>query len=152
MVEYKDDSIFNATEQIITNTVNCVGAMGKGLALEFKKRYPEMFEEYKKLCNEGKIEIGIPWKWNHILNFPTKIHWRNPSHIRYIESGLNWIKNSYKDLGMKSIALPKLGCGNGGLEWEQVKVLIEETFKDVNDLKVVVYTKQENAEKLRNDI
>ena len=120
-------NIFNSKAQTIVNTVNCVGVMGKGIALVFKLRYPLMFDIYKKFCDEKHIGIGKLWLYNQqenrpwVLNFPTKFHWKYPSKMEYLEKGLNKFTETYKDKNIKSIAFPLLGTHNGGLEREAVK-------------------------------
>ncbi|CAA6801094.1 MAG: Unknown protein [uncultured Sulfurovum sp.] len=108
--------------------------MGKGIASDFKKLYPQMFEEYKQLCDTNKLNIGdlhlykTPNKW--ILNFPTKEHWRSPSKVEFIERGIQKLVADAHKLQVNDIAMPKLGCGNGGLDWEsQVKPIVEKYLK-----------------------
>lgn len=119
MITIVNGDLFNSKAQTIVNTINCVGAMGKGIALEFKKRYPEMYSKYLKLCDEGLIKIGSLWlyktpeKW--VLNFPTKDDWRNKSKVEYLELGLKKFVTTYKEKGITSIAFPLLGANNGGL-------------------------------------
>lgn len=118
-------NIFDTTMQTLVNTVNCVGVMGKGVALEFKKRFPDMFKEYVKLCEQKQVHPGQPYFYQDflgtsILNFPTKDHWRSPSKLEYIINGLDWFVANYQSYGITSIAFPPLGCGNGGLAWETV--------------------------------
>lgn len=144
-VKVVQGDLFTSSAQTLVNTVNCVGAMGKGIALEFKKRYPAMYKRYKQLCNEKRIQIGTLWlykdtddgKW--ILNFPTKDDWRNPSEIDYIISGLDKFMVSYKERGITSIAFPMLGCNNGGLDKSLVLMLMREYFKNCDDLDVEIY-------------
>lgn len=121
----KIGNIFESKSQTIVNTVNCVGVMGKGIAAEFKKRYPAMFREYKSLCNAGKVKLGEPYLYRDltsvgILNFPTKGHWRSASRIQDIEDGLDYFVEHYEEWGIESVAFPPLGCGNGGLKWDDV--------------------------------
>ena len=114
--------------------MNTVGVMGKGIALDFKRVYPEMFEQYQYYCESGMLDIGKLWlyktphKW--ILNFPTKKHWRNKSKVEYIEAGLEKFADTYDSKGIVSVSFPMLGCGNGELDWEiQVQPLMEEILK-----------------------
>ncbi len=121
----KIGDLFTSKCSTIVNTVNCVGVMGKGIALEFKKRYPEMFMDYVLKCDRGEVKPGIPYYFQEesdygILNFPTKDHWRSPSHLQYVIDGLDWFVDNYEKLNIKSIAFPPLGCGNGGLSWDVV--------------------------------
>jgi hypothetical protein len=103
--------------------------MGKGLASDMKRRYPEMFREYAKLCAARKLHVGQLWLWKGpnqwLLNFPTKRHWRNPSKLSYIEAGLKKFVDEYERRGIWEIAFPRLGCGNGNLDWEDVRPLME---------------------------
>ena len=143
IIYYPDKSIFDAKAQVITNTVNCVGVMGKGIAQEFKSRYPEMFEDYKARCSKGEVKAGVPYLWEgagqQVLNFPTKDHWRGSSRLEWIESGLLWVRQHYLTLGIGTIAFPPLGCGHGGLFWTDVKSLIEKYLGDLDDLLISVY-------------
>jgi O-acetyl-ADP-ribose deacetylase (regulator of RNase III) len=129
MLEYISGNLLDSPAQTLVNTVNTVGVMGKGIALEFKHRYPEMFERYAAFCKADKFKIGMlylyrtPNKW--VLNFATKKHWRNPSKLEYIETGLKKFVETYAEHGIISIAFPQLGCGNGGLEWSVVKPVME---------------------------
>ena len=120
----KIGNIFESKCSAIVNTVNCVGVMGKGIALEFKKRYPDMFMEYVLKCNRGEIKPGVPYVYQNdevcILNFPTKDHWRSPSRLSYVIDGLDWFVEHYERYNINSIAFPPLGCGNGGLTWNVV--------------------------------
>ena len=134
MIQYIRGNLFTSNAKVLINTVNTVGVMGKGIASDFKKYYPKMFEEYKELCNTNRLNIGdlhlykTSNKW--ILNFPTKEHWRSPSKIEFIEEGLKKLVKEAHKLQINDIAMPKLGCGNGGLDWEsQVKPLVEEYLK-----------------------
>ncbi len=140
MIEYIEGNIFNSPAQVIVNTVNTVGVMGKGLALSFKKRYPKMFDAYKHACDKHQLTVGklmlyyAPDHW--ILLFPTKENWRNPSKLEYLEAGLHKFVNTYADKGITSIAFPKLGCGNGELSWNDVKLVMEKYLKQ---LPITVY-------------
>lgn len=133
MIEYIEGDIFDSPAQVIVNTVNTVGVMGKGLALSFKKRYPDMFESYKKACEKHQLTIGklmLHQEADHwILLFPTKENWRNPSKLEYIEKGLMKFVSTYAEKHITSIAFPKLGCGNGELNWNLVRPLMEKYLK-----------------------
>lgn len=135
MLKYVRGDIFNSPAQVLVNTVNTVGVMGKGIALSFKKKYPEMFTIYRKACDKHQLVIGKLMLWygpdHWILNFPTKEHWRSPSKMEYIEKGLMAFQRKYADYNITSIAFPKLGCGNGELDWEQVKPLMEKYLKEL---------------------
>ena len=121
--------IFQSGAQTLVNTVNCVGVMGKGLALEFKKRYPGMYQDYVQRCKKGKVRLGEPYLFRqlelpNILNFPTKGHWRSVSRLDDIISGLDYLERHYKEWGIKSIAIPSLGCQQGQLDWRIVLPVI----------------------------
>lgn len=123
-------NIFNTKAQVVVNTVNCVGVMGKGIALVYKLRYPKMFDLYQEHCKSKLIGIGKLWLYKGepdapwVLNFPTKFHWKYPSKIEYVEKGLQKFLDTYKDQGIKSIAFPLLGAHNGGLDRDEVYQLM----------------------------
>lgn len=125
--------MFTSPAQCIVNTVNIVGVMGKGIALTFKEKYPDMFLEYKKACSEGILNIGNLMIWHandyDLLLFPTKEHWRGKSKLEYIERGLQKFLEIYEKEGITSIAFPKLGCGNGGLDWADVRPVMEKYLR-----------------------
>jgi len=121
--------LFASEAQTLVNTVNCVGVMGKGVALEFKKRFPSLFEDYAERCGRKQVKLGEPYLYRGagsklVLNFPTKGHWRSPSRLADIESGQDSFVKHYAEWGIASIAFPPLGCGNGGLEWAEVGPLV----------------------------
>jgi len=121
--------LFESRAQTLVNTVNCVGIMGKGVAAEFKKRFPAMFDDYKLRCDRGEVRLGEPYLYRDltgtmIVNFPTKDHWRSVSRLSDIENGLDFFASHYEQWGVRSAAFPPLGCGNGGLEWVEVGPLI----------------------------
>ncbi len=137
--------IFNSKAQTLINTVNCVGVMGKGIAAEFKKRYPEMFDDYISRCQKREVKPGIPYLFKtsslfvpQVVNFPTKTDWRAASHVEDIEKGLKILVSKYKEWGVKSIAVPPLGCGNGQLLWETVGPLIYKYLSKL-DIPVQMY-------------
>ncbi len=135
MIEYIEGNIFDSPAQVIVNTVNTVGVMGKGIALEFKNRYPQMFEKYKIACEKHTLTIGklmlVSAPDHMLLLFPTKENWRYPSRLSYIEQGLKRFCDNYAQRGITSIAFPKLGCGNGDLDWDEVRPLMEYYLKDL---------------------
>ncbi|NMA34658.1 MAG: macro domain-containing protein [Clostridiaceae bacterium] len=135
MIEYIEGDIFKSPAQVIVNTVNTMGVMGKGLALEFKQRYPEMFAQYRTACEKKQLTIGKLMLWYApdywILLFPTKENWRKPSKLEYIEKGLIKFVQTYADKSITSIAFPKLGCGNGELNWDDVRPLMENYLKNL---------------------
>jgi O-acetyl-ADP-ribose deacetylase (regulator of RNase III) len=130
MITYVVGDLFQSPARVLVNAVNTVGVMGKGVAEEFKRCFPDMFAQYQALCDGGQFAVGQLWlyktphKW--ILNFPTKAHWRDPSRLEYVEAGLQKFADSYADQGITSISFPLLGCGAGGLDWPtQVRPLME---------------------------
>lgn len=134
MVKYITTSLFESPAQSIVNTVNIVGAMGKGIAKEFKRIYPDMFSQYRELCDKGELDIGRLhiYRTNNkiIINFPTKKHWRSPSKLEYVESGLGAFVKGFVEYGISSVSFPQLGTGNGELDWEsQVRPVMEKYLK-----------------------
>ena len=133
MIEYINGNIFESPAQVIVNTVNTVGVMGKGIALAFKQRYPDMFVAYREMCEKNLLTVGKLMLWNApdhmVLLFPTKENWRNPSKTDYIERGLQRFVNTYAEKNITSIAFPKLGCGNGELNWDDVRPVMERYLK-----------------------
>ena len=118
-------NLFESEMQTIVNAVNCVGVMGKGVALEFKKRFPDMYEDYVVRCKGKQVRPGEPYLYHRaltpwILNFPTKDHWRSVSHLSDIVAGLEYLEGHYHEWEITSLAVPALGCGNGQLEWRIV--------------------------------
>lgn len=142
MITYVKGDLFSSPAQILVNTVNTVGVMGKGIALEFKQRYPDMFCMYKDLCDEERLKIGSLFLWKKsekwVLLFPTKKHWKQPSELEYIEQGLIKFANNWDSLGADSIAFPRLGCGNGNLDWEEVRPLMEKYLKSI-PMQIYIY-------------
>ncbi len=121
--------LFESRTQTLVNTVNRVGVMGKGVALEFKKRFPANFEDYAARCERKAIRMGEPYPFHDpsgrlIVNFPTKDHWRSPTKVSDVETGLDHFVRHYLEWGIQSVAFPPLGCGNGGLEWSEVGPLM----------------------------
>jgi O-acetyl-ADP-ribose deacetylase (regulator of RNase III) len=117
--------LFASEAQTLVNTVNTVGVMGKGIALGFRERFPDMYRDYVHRCDLGEVKLGRPYLWTPILppwvlNFPTKEHWRGRANLEEIVHGLEYLEANYKAWGIKSLAVPPLGCGEGGLEWEIV--------------------------------
>lgn len=141
-IHYTTGDIFASNAQVIVNPVNCRGVMGAGLALAFKQRYPEMFEVYVQECRSGQLRIGQPTLYRvsqpWILNFPTKDHWRNPAKLEYIEQGLQFFAANYRQMGITSIAFPKLGAGLGKLSWERVRALMV-SYLEPLECEVIIY-------------
>ncbi|GAB4266246.1 type II toxin-antitoxin system antitoxin DNA ADP-ribosyl glycohydrolase DarG [Thermincola ferriacetica] len=128
MIKFVIGDILESEAECLVNTVNCEGYMGKGIAYQFKLRFPEMNKDYVEACKKGKLKIGslhyFREKNKTIVNFPTKNKWREKSKIEYIEKGLSELTKLLPELNIKSIAIPPLGCGNGGLSWFDVKPII----------------------------
>ena len=150
MIEYIKGDIFDLDVEAIVNPVNCVGVMGAGLAKEFKIRYWDNYVLYKDTCNAGQAKMGRMMVYRYpdnskalryIVNFPTKAHWKDKSRLSDIELGLWDLRKLIKHSVISSIALPKLGCGLGGLQWLSVKLAIEKTLGYIEDTKVYVVTK-----------
>ena len=132
--------LFESQAQTLVNTVNCVGVMGKGIALEFKKRFPEMYKDYVKRCKARQVQLGKPYLFRGleppwILNFPTKKHWRSKSYLTDIEAGLTHLEQHYRTWGIISLAVPALGCGNGGLPWQAVGPIL---YRHLNQLDISI--------------
>ncbi|MCA9946719.1 MAG: macro domain-containing protein [Anaerolineales bacterium] len=149
MILYVEGNLFNSPAQVLVNTVNTVGVMGKGVALEFKRLFPDMYKQYRILCEQESFNIGMLWlyrspnKW--VLNFPTKKHWRNPSKIEYVEAGLKKFVDTYVEMGIHSIAFPPLGCGNGQLDFKtQVQPLMHEYLRYL-PIDVFIYPDKESS-------
>jgi O-acetyl-ADP-ribose deacetylase (regulator of RNase III) len=134
MITYVKVDLLEDSAEALVNTVNTVGVMGKGIALQFKKRYPAMFHHYRTACARGKVKIGKMFVYEHhdlngkriIINFPTKIHWQESSAYKFIIAGLMDLVDVIVKRDIKSIAIPPLGCGNGNLMWVNVKKMMEE--------------------------
>jgi len=125
MVKVRIGDIFKSQSQTLVNTVNCVGVMGKGLALEFKRRFPDMYDDYVRRCRAGEVKLGKPYLYRAltlpwVLNFPTKGHWRSVARLADIIRGLEYLEGHYREWGITSLVVPALGCGLGHLEWRVV--------------------------------
>jgi O-acetyl-ADP-ribose deacetylase (regulator of RNase III) len=138
MYEITNKSVFNVDAQVIVNAVNTVGVMGAGLALEFKLRYPNMYQDYYERCAKGQVELGKPYLYENVLNFPTKDHWKTPSKTEWIDQGLHHFVRNYENLGIKSIAFPKLGCGRGGLDWVKIQKMMIHYFEPLQDIDIKI--------------
>lgn len=147
MITYGDGDLLEANTDALVNTVNCVGVMGKGIALQFKRRYPDMFAAYEKACKRGEVTIGKMFVVEtgqldgprYIINFPTKKHWRSPSQLSYIDAGLPDLIGVIGDLNINSIAIPPLGVGNGGLDWQDVEPRLAAAFAELPDVNAILY-------------
>jgi O-acetyl-ADP-ribose deacetylase (regulator of RNase III) len=136
MLTYLYTSLFDSPAQALVNTVNTEGVMGKGIAKVFREKFPQMYVEYRELCERGELDIGKIHLWKSasrwVLNFPTKTTWRKPSKLEYIEAGLITFVNNYKKMGIVSASFPPLGCGNGNLDWREVRPLIEKYLSTIS--------------------
>lgn len=146
MIEFRTGDILQANAEALVNTVNCVGIMGRGVALQFKNQYPNNFKAYKAACDREEVQPGRMFVYEtgmlgpkYIVNFPTKRHWRGKSRIEDIESGLRALTAEIRDRGIRSIAIPPLGAGLGGLNWADVRPRIENALRGIEDLRVVIF-------------
>lgn len=147
MIEEAKGNLLEADAEAIVNTVNTVGVMGKGIALQFKQAWPENFKAYAKACKEGKVEPGRMFVFElggmvnprFIINFPTKRHWRQKSRIEDVERGLKALVETIREHDIRSVAVPPLGCGNGGLAWSEVRPMIEQAFAELPDVRVLLF-------------
>jgi len=143
----------------LVNTVNCVGVMGKGIALQFKRRYPENFDSYARACKAKEVKLGYMYTVElhamtgprYVINFPTKDHWKARSKIKDIDAGLDDLVRVIRELGIKSIAVPPLGAGNGGLPWGEVEPLIYQKLGALSDVDVILFTPSNAARHLVPD-
>ena len=149
-VTFKTGDLFLDKSEALVNTVNCVGVMGKGVAHEFKHRWPENYKAYKKVCDAKELRPGRMLIFEltnlfggsepkFIVNFPTKDHWRARSKLEYISEGLDALVSDIRKYRIKSIALPPLGCGNGGLDWKVIRPMMVERLSDLEDVSVSIY-------------
>jgi len=145
-IELRTGDIFKTDADAIVNTVNCVGVMGRGIALQFKNAYPANFKAYKSACDAGQVQPGHMFVFEtgkftprYIINFPTKRHWKGKSRIEDIESGLIALAHEVRKLGIKSVAVPPLGAGLGGLDWDEVLPRIKAALQDVPSVDVIVF-------------
>ncbi len=147
MIRFKTGDILAEDVEALVNTVNCVGIMGRGIALQFKKRFPENYRAYSKACDRGEVQPGrlfvFPTRWltnpRYILNFPTKRHWRGNSRLEDIEAGLGDLTRWIRESGVRSVAVPPLGSGLGGLDWATVRGLIEAAMANIEGVQIVVF-------------
>ena len=155
MIEYKNGDILREDVEAIVNTVNCVGIMGRGLALQFKNKFPQNFKEYQLACTKKEVQLGKMFVHQtgqlinpkYIINFPTKGHWKQNSKIEDISNGLDDLITIIEKYSIKSIAIPPLGSGLGGLDWKMVKKLIEEKLKNINCTVILFEPLEQKIEK-----
>ncbi|MCQ8847892.1 macro domain-containing protein [Alteromonas stellipolaris] len=160
IISTKGDLLKQQDVDAIVNTVNCVGVMGKGIALQFKKKWPENFKAYAAACKQGDVKLGQMFTFElgalatprYIINFPTKGHWRSASKLEDIESGLKSLVDNIKNKNIKSIAIPPLGSGLGGLPWIEVKKLIFAYLEPIDDLEVRLFEPNDSIKATQLDI
>lgn len=154
MISYTSGDLLAEDVEALVNAVNCQGVMGRGIALQFRKAFPANFKAYAAACELGDVkpgrmfvhETGRPGNPRFIINFPTKRHWRDGSRIGDIQTGLDALVEAIRERTVRSIALPALGCGLGGLDWSQVRPLIENAFSRLGDVEVRVFAPQDQAD------
>ena len=147
MIRFTQGDILKAEAEALVNTVNCVGVMGRGIALQFKQRFPANFKAYAVACAQGEVQPGRMFVFetgammlpHYVINFPTKRHWRGKSRIEDIRAGLQALVNEIRTRNIRSIAIPSLGSGLGGLDWQEVKPLMEQMLADLTDVDIVVF-------------
>ena len=158
MISYTLGDISRADAEAIVNTVNCVGIMGRGVALQIKKKFPKNFKAYRTACERDEVRLGKMFVFEtdkftnpkYIINFPTKKHWRNKSRIEDIEIGLKALVDIVRRYKIGSIAIPALGCGNGGLDWSEVRPRIETTLRTVPNLQVIIFGPDSSPVKIKS--
>lgn len=147
MIELKQGDILRSDAEALVNTVNCVGVMGRGIALQFRKVFPDTYKFYKAACDKNELQPGkmLVHDLNrlinprYVINFPTKRHWKGNSRMEDIEAGLQALVREVRRMDIHSIAIPPLGCGLGGLNWKEIRARIEEAFRDLTDIHVILY-------------
>ena len=150
-IEIGRGNLLTADVEALVNTVNTVGVMGKGLALQFKRAFPDAFREYERACRAGEVEIGRMHVVERLasprllVNFPTKQHWRGASKLEFVEAGLEDLVRVLREHGVSSVAVPALGCGLGGLAWSDVEPRIRSAFVALPEVRVLLYAPQANS-------
>ena len=147
MLQYKTGDILTEETEALVNTVNCVGAMGRGIALQFKNAFPDNFKAYAEACKRQEVQPGRMFVFDtgrltnprYIINFPTKRHWRGKSRMEDIEAGLQALQEVIRERNIRSLAVPPLGAGLGGLDWNEVRLRIEEALGDFDDVRIVIF-------------
>lgn len=147
MIEFQEGDILHARTEALVNTVNCVGIMGRGIALQFRKEFPENYKTYRAACDRKELRVGqmLVFDLNRfenprfVINFPTKRHWKGRSKIEDIRAGLESLVREVRQRRISSLAIPPLGCGLGGLDWNEVRPLIETAFLALPEVRVLVY-------------
>ena len=147
MITYKTGDILAEETEALVNTVNCVGVMGRGIALQFKRAFPDNFKAYAARCKRNEMQPGRVFVFktgrltnpHYIINFPTKRHWRGKSRMEDIESGLASLAEEIRAHGIRSIAIPPLGSGLGGLDWPEVRDRMQAVLDEYEDVKIIIF-------------
>jgi O-acetyl-ADP-ribose deacetylase (regulator of RNase III) len=147
MIALTRGNVLKADAEALVNTVNCVGVMGKGIALQFKKAFPENFKAYEAACRKSEVQMGRMFVFEtgqmfnprYIINFPTKHHWRGKSRYEDVEAGLEALVREVWERNIRSVAIPPLGCGLGGLQWKRVRAIIEQAFAGLPEVEVRLF-------------
>ena len=147
MIEYRTGDIFTMDAEALVNSVNCVGVMGRGIALQFKNLYPANFKSYAAACEREEVQPGRMFVFEtgqltnprYIINFPTKRHWRAKSRIGDIESGMKSLVEEIRARNIQSVAIPPLGSDLGGLQWLDVRPVIEAALQELNDIRLIIF-------------
>ncbi|HEX5472485.1 MAG TPA: macro domain-containing protein [Lacipirellulaceae bacterium] len=147
MIEFQQGDLLRAYAEALVNAVNCVGVMGRGIALQFRKELPDNFTAYKASCDRGELRPGRMFVFElqsvknprYIINFPTKRHWKGKSKIEDIQAGLVTLIDELRRRNIRSVAVPPLGCGLGGLRWSEVRPLLLDAFRSLPDVRVLIY-------------
>jgi O-acetyl-ADP-ribose deacetylase (regulator of RNase III) len=143
VIRFVSGNLFDSEADALVNAVNCVGVMGKGIALQFKRAFPAMFTEYERDCRQGRVRLGSVTTFRErgklIVNFPTKQDWRTKSRLSDVEAGLRALRHLIESERIPSVAVPPLGCGNGGLDWSDVRAAIVREFGGMDEIDIEVY-------------
>ncbi len=150
MIEYKSGDMLKEDAEALVNTVNCVGVMGRGIALQFKEAFPDNFKAYAKMCEKQEVELGRMFVFEtgqlinprYIINFPTKGHWREKSRVEHIETGLRELAAAIQQRNIHSVAIPSLACGLGGLHWCDITRRFQAALQPLAEVRVIVYEPQ----------
>ncbi len=153
-MEFCAGDLLDSDAEALVNTVNCAGVMGKGIALQFKRRYPRMYHRYVELCRKNEVVLGRPYMERErdrvIINFPTKGHWKSQSRLGDVRNGLAFLRKHIEQWGIRSIAIPALGCGNGGLLWRDVRPIMLDALSGLSiEVQIYVPEDSEEAEAIR---
>ena len=153
MIEYKTGDLLAERAETLVNAVNCAGVMGRGIALQFKHAFPENFKAYARACRQRKVRPGRMFVFElkqtagprYIINFPTKRHWRGKSRMADIDAGLRALTEEIRSRGIRSVALPPLGCGLGGLDWPEVRERIQAVSENLPEVRITVFEPGDRA-------